>query len=152
MREALGLIDVQLLKRHDLIPSVLRLVEKFMADEKERMKALTGMRVKAEAPYLRDDPESVRRLLEAAGAMQVLFGRLFVVAEKPRTCARATPSSPAQHIFSEVEGHIAAARRFYNPSVTDLNNAIEIFPRRHDRGRGQGPAHALLRGRRRPRR
>ena len=34
----------------------------------------------------------------------------------------------AQQTYNEVEGHISAARRYYNASVARLNNAVEIFP------------------------
>lgn len=128
VREALGLIDVQLLKRHDLIPNVLQLAKKFMAHEKDLMTGLTELRAAAEVPYGKDDPEGVRKHLEAAGAMQGLLGRFFAVAEDYPDLRSSETIVTAQHTYSEVEGHIAAARRFYNSSVTDLNNAVEVFP------------------------
>jgi LemA protein len=128
VREALGLIDVQLLKRHDLIPNVLKLAEKFMSHERDLMTGLTELRTKAEAPYEKDDPDQVKGHLDAAGALQGLFGRFFAVAEEYPDLRSSDTIVTAQHTYSEVEGHIAAARRFYNSAVNDLNNAVEIFP------------------------
>ncbi len=128
VREALGLIDVQLLKRHDLIPNVLKLAEKFMSHENELMTGLTELRVKADAPYEKDDPQQVKGHLDAAGSLQGLFGRFFAVAEEYPNLRSSETILTAQNTYAEVEGHIAAARRFYNSAVNDLNNAVEIFP------------------------
>ena len=54
--------------------------------------------------------------------------RLFAVAENYPELRSAETVTRAQAAFEEVEGNIAAARRFYNSAVTRLNNAVEIFP------------------------
>lgn len=127
-REALSSIDVQLRKRHDLVPNVLKLARKFMSHEKELLDSLTALRSQAQASYRVDVPEDVAKHLAAEGALQSGLGRLFAVAENYPDLRSSETIITAQHTYSEVEGHIAAARRFYNSAVTRLNNAIQIFP------------------------
>lgn len=69
VREALGSVDVQLQKRHDLLPNILKLAKKFMAHEKELMEKPTELRAKVQAPCQPEDPEQVREHLGAAAAM-----------------------------------------------------------------------------------
>jgi LemA protein len=52
----------------------------------------------------------------------------FAVAENYPDLKSQETMVRAQETFEEVEGHISAARRFYNSSATDLKNAVEIFP------------------------
>ena len=127
-REALSSIDVQLRKRHDLIPNVLKLARKFMGHEKELLDSLTELRTQAQAGYRVDVPEDVAKHLAAEGALQTGLARLFAVAENYPELRSSETIVAAQQTYSEVEGHIAAARRFYNSAVTRLNNAIQIFP------------------------
>ena len=54
--------------------------------------------------------------------------QLFAVAENYPELRSSETIQNAQQTYSEVEGHISAARRFYNSAVTDLQNACEIFP------------------------
>lgn len=127
-KEALSSIDVQLRKRHDLLPNVLKLAQKFMSHERELLEQLTALRSKASAPYQPDDPDQVREHLEAERSLQAGIGRLFAVAENYPDLKSHETVVTAQETFTEVEGHISAARRFYNSAVTSLNNAVEIFP------------------------
>jgi LemA protein len=127
-REALSSIDVQLRKRHDLVPNVLKLARKFMSHEKELLDSLTALRSQAQASYRVDVPEDVAKHLAAEGALQTGLARLFAVAENYPELRSSETIITAQQTYSEVEGHIAASRRFYNSAVTRLNNAIQIFP------------------------
>lgn len=57
------------------------------------------------------------------------MGSLFhAVAENYPELRSSDNMARAQDTYEEVEGHIAASRRFYNSSVTALNNSIQIFP------------------------
>jgi LemA protein len=128
VREALGTVDVQLQKRYDLLPNILKLAQKFMTHERELMSSLTDVRARVQAPYRPEDPEEVRQHLDAAVKLQGLMGNLFAVAENYPELKSSENVIEAQQTFSEVEANIAAARRFYNSAVTELNNAIEIWP------------------------
>src|SRR5690606_26896595 len=63
--EALSSIDVQLHKRHDLLPNILKLAERFMAHERDLLTRVTELRQEARRPYDATDSEAVRRHLEA---------------------------------------------------------------------------------------
>jgi LemA protein len=128
VREAMGSIDVQLRKRFDLLPNIVALAAKFMAHEKELLEGLTALRARVGAPYAKDDPAEVAAHLEASRALEGGMLRLFAVAENYPELRSAETVTRAQATFEEVEGNIAAARRFYNSAVTRLNNAVEIFP------------------------
>ena len=127
-REALSTIDVQLRQRHDLIPNVVTLAQKFMTHEKELLEGLVAARTQAQQPYRADDPAAVRQHIEAEQQLSAGLGRLFAVAENYPELRSSETIVTAQQTLNEVEGHIAAARRFYNSAVTELNNAVEIFP------------------------
>lgn len=127
-REALSSIDVQLRKRHDLIPNVLTLARRFMTHERELLDSLTRLRAEAQAGYRPEVPEEVAKHLAAEGALQAGLARLFAVAENYPQLRSSDTIIAAQQAYEEVEGHIAAARRFYNAAVTRLNNAVEVFP------------------------
>ena len=127
-REALSTIDVQLRQRHDLIPNVVTLAQKFMTHERELLESVVAARNQAQQPYRPDDPGAVRQHLEAEAKLTAGLGRLFAVAESYPELRSSDTIVTAQQTLNEVEGHIAAARRFYNSAVTELNNSVEIFP------------------------
>ncbi|MBX3491878.1 MAG: LemA family protein [Parvibaculum sp.] len=128
VREAMGSIDVQLRKRFDLLPNIVALAQKFMTHEKELLEGLTALRAKVAEPYAKDDPAAVAAHLDASRALEAGMMRLFAVAENYPELRSAETITRAQAAFEEVEGNIAAARRFYNSAVTRLNNAVEVFP------------------------
>ncbi|MBX3489628.1 LemA family protein [Parvibaculum sp.] len=128
VREAMGSIDVQLRKRFDLLPNVVALAQKFMTHEKELLEGLTALRAKVAEPYAKEDPAAVATHLDASRALETGMMRLFAVAENYPELRSAETITRAQAAFEEVEGNIAAARRFYNSAVTRLNNAVEVFP------------------------
>jgi LemA protein len=127
-REALSSIDVQLRKRHELLPNELKLAQKFMTHERGLLEQLTELRSRALADYRADDPNQVGEHLAAERELQSGMIKLFAVAENYPELRSSETVLTAQETFTEVEGHISAARRFYNSAVTDLNNAVQIFP------------------------
>ena len=127
-REALSSIDVQLRKRHDLLPNVIKLAGRFMEHEKELLEEIVRLRGQAMQGYRADVPEEVKAHLDVESALQAAAGRLMVAVEQYPELRSVETMTEAQQTFTEVEGHISAARRFYNAAVTDLNNAVEIFP------------------------
>lgn len=127
--EALGSIDVQLRKRHDLIPNILKMVQKYMDQEESVLTRITALRAQVTSDYDKTDPQQVQGHLQAEGELKQAMGSLFsAVAENYPELRSSENMQSAQETFTEVEGHIAAARRFYNSSVTDLNNSVQIFP------------------------
>ena len=126
--EALSSIDVQLRKRFDLLPNVLKIASRFMEHEKELLNQLTAQRAAAMKEYQPTDPNQVKDHLQAAGALGGSMMRLFAVAENYPDLKSDATMVNAQDTASEVEANIAAARRFYNAAVTSLNNSVQIFP------------------------
>ncbi|PCI47775.1 MAG: LemA family protein [Alphaproteobacteria bacterium] len=126
--EALSSIDVQLKKRHDLLPNILKIAKKFMDHEKEVLAKVTEMRSLAGKSYDRGNVDEVSGHLKAESGLQSAMMQFFAVAENYPDLKANQNMIRAQETFEEVEGHISAARRFYNSSVTSLNNAVQIFP------------------------
>lgn len=126
--EALSSIDVQLRKRHDLLPNILKLAERFMAHERDLLTRVTELRQEARRPYDATASEAVRRHLEAERGLEAGLRQLFALAENYPELRSSQTVIEAQQAFARLEGHVAAARRFYNSAVADLNNAVQIFP------------------------
>ena len=126
VKEAFASIDVQLKKRYDLIPNILTIANKFMEHERGLLENITALR--AQALKLDSSLGSIEGKLKLDGEIQRQMGQLMVNMENyPQIKADQTMIQSMQ-TYNEVEEHIAAARRFYNAAVLDLNNATELFP------------------------
>ena len=125
-KEAMSGIDVQLRKRYDLIPNILAIAEKFMEHEKGLMTEITQLRTQAAS--LRSDIDTIGKKIELDNAITSKLGQLFVSVENYPQLKSDQTMLQTMQTYSEVEEHIAAARRFYNSAVKDLNNSVEIFP------------------------
>jgi LemA protein len=121
-RNAWSDIDVQLKRRHDLIPSVVAVVKGHAAYERETLEALTAARSRAlqatgpAAKFREEDP--------LGGAL----GRIFAVAEAYPELKAVTSFAELQRTLTDVEDHLQNARRYYNAVVRDFNIAIAEFP------------------------
>ena len=124
--EAFSGISVQLKKRYDLIPNILAIAAKFMEHEKSLMEEVTKLRTQAVA--LPNNFDNIGKKLELDTQIKNKMGQIMVAVENyPQLKSDQTMIS-AMQTYNEVEEHIAAARRFYNAAVLELNNAVEIFP------------------------
>ena len=126
--EALSSIDVQLKMRSDLIPNILTIAKKYMEHERTLIEDVTALRVKADTPYDKTDPSAVGEHFSTVGQLASQMGKLQVSMEAYPTLKADQTMIEAQRSYNEVEARIAAARRGYNASVTELNNAVQIFP------------------------
>ena len=124
---ALASIDVQLKKRRDLIPNVLVLAKETMTREVELIERVTELRASAEAAAT-GEAGAVEEHLQAERALDGGMRQIFAVAEGYPEPRFVEAMKSAQASYEEVEGHIAAARRFYNSSVEELKNVVEIWP------------------------
>lgn len=125
VRESFSGIDVQLRKRHDLIPNILTIAQKFMGHERGLMDEITRLRTQAIAF---DGRKDIGTKFDVEAQLQKALGQLMVNVENyPQLKSDATMLQ-AQVTYNEVEEHIAASRRFYNSAVTALLNARQIFP------------------------
>ncbi|MDG1998607.1 MAG: LemA family protein [Amylibacter sp.] len=126
--EALAGIDVQLKNRNNLLPNILTIAKKFMEHEKELLSSVTELRTRSNAEYDSGDAQAVKQHMELASALGSEMGKLMVSVEAYPELKSNQTMQQAQLSYNEIETKIAAARRFYNSAVGQLNNSIEIFP------------------------
>ena len=126
--EALAGIDVQLKNRSNLIPNILQIAKKFMEHEKELISNVTELRTKTDKDYDSNDAAAVKEHMQSASALGAQMGQLMISVEAYPDLKSDQTMQQAQLSYNEVETKIAAARRFYNSAVGQLNNSIEIFP------------------------
>ena len=115
-------IDVQLKRRHDLIPSVVAVVKGHAGYERETLAALVDARNRAIAAH---GPAAQFKEEDPLGGT---LGRIFAVAEAYPDLQAAASFTGLQRTLSDVEDHLQNARRYYNAVVRDFNTAIAQFP------------------------
>lgn len=126
--EALSGVDVQIKQRSNLIPNILKIAQKFMEHERSLMEEITALRSKVAADYDKADKQAITSHLQDIDALSAKMGQLMISVEAYPDLKSDQTMLQAQQTYNEVEAKIAASRRFYNSSVTALNNAIQIFP------------------------
>ena len=126
VKEAFASIDVQLKKRYDLMPNILMMANKFMEHERSLIEDVTKLRT--EALNTKSDFGTIQNKIKLESEIQSKMGQIMVSMENYPQLKSNETMVQAMQTFSEVEEHIAAARRFYNAAILDLNNAIEIYP------------------------
>lgn len=120
---AFASVDALLKKRYDLIPNLVATVKQYMTHEAGVLTDITNLRARALAGGVPAD-ETVK-LNQQLG--QALRGIMVAVENYPQL--RASENfQQLQQSLNEVEEQISAARRAFNAAVTDLNNAVEMFP------------------------
>ena len=124
--EAFSSIDVQLKKRYDLIPNILKIAKKFMEHEKGLFEEVTKLRTQALA--LADNNKNFGEKIQLDSQIKDLMRQIMVSVENYPELKSDQTMTTAMQTYNEVEEHIAAARRFYNSAVLEYNNAVEIFP------------------------
>jgi len=120
--EAWSDIDVQLKRRHDLIPNLIETVKGYAAHEKQAFESVTNARAKAISA------QGIGEKAKAEDALSGTLKTLFAVAEAYPELKANTNFLSLQTELSDTENKIQAARRFYNGNVRDLNIRIESFP------------------------
>jgi LemA protein len=120
--EAWSGIDVQLKRRHDLIPNLVESVKGYAAHESGVFEAVTQAR--AAAMGAQGPAETAR----AEGALSSALGRLFAVAEAYPQLRATENFQQLQAELTNTEDQIAGARRIYNGNVQAYNTRIQTFP------------------------
>lgn len=126
--EALSGIDVQLSQRHELIPNILAIAKRYLAHEQALLADIARLRTTGQERLGSTDPKAIAEKFAAENQLTAGLGRLFAVAEGYPDLKSDDLMVRAQATYQEVETNVAAARRFYNASVTGLRNACQIFP------------------------
>lgn len=126
--EALSGVDVQIKKRANTIPNILKIASKYLNYEKDLMTEITSLRSKATKGYNKKNTTEVKEHLAVAETLSGKMGQLMIAVENYPDLKADGTMMAAINSYNEVEEQIAAARRFYNASVTELNNSAQIFP------------------------
>jgi LemA protein len=130
---AFAQIDVQLKRRHDLIPNLVETARKYVQHERETLEAVIAARntARSAADAARARPSDGDRITALAGAESALggvLGRLMAVVEAyPELKADATLRELSEEL-AHTENRVAFARQAFNDAVLDYNNAAQQAP------------------------
>jgi len=122
VREAWSGIDVQLKRRHNLIPNVIETVKGYMGHEQGTLDSLTRLRTGT------DDGESVSKIAQQESNISRAIGSVLAVAEGYPDLKANAGFIDLQQKLHETEEQVQLARRYYNGTVRDWNVLVESFP------------------------
>lgn len=122
VREAFSGIDVQLKRRHDLIPNLVASV-RGVADHERRVLDEV-MQLRSQAMHAQTPPDRQSNEAALSGAI----GSLLVIAEAYPQLISDQHYAELMTRLSEVEDDLQSARRYYNGTVRELNTRVESFP------------------------
>src|SRR3954453_19510827 len=123
VQESWRQIDVELHRRHDLIPNLVETVKGYAAHERETLKAVTNARAAAAAPGATPGQQA-----QQENVLTAALGRLFAVAEAYPDLKANQNFLQLQRDLTDTEDRVAASRRFYNANVRALNTKVETVP------------------------
>ena len=118
-------IGVQLTRRHDLIPNLIETVKGYAAHEKSTFESVTQARANAIGAQQAGPAQQAQAENVLSGALK----SLFAVAESYPDLKANQNFLQLQEELTSTEDRIAYARQFYNDSVLNYNNKIQVFPR-----------------------
>jgi len=132
-KNAFAQIDVQLTRRHDLIPNLVEVAKGYMKHEREALEAVVAARsgaVNAQSAAAANpgDPAAMQQLGGAENMLTQTLGRLFALSEAyPDLKANQNMMQLSEELTS-TENRVAFARQHFNDAVMDYNNRRETFP------------------------
>ena len=115
-------IDVQLRRRHDLIPNLVEAVKGYMKHERETLEKVIEARNRAQAV------SGVEEKSRVEGELSGLLHRLFALMENYPELKANQNVLELQEELTSTENRIAFARQFYNDMVMQYNTRQEVFP------------------------
>ncbi len=133
VRNGFAQIDVQLTRRHDLIPNLVEAVKGYIKHERETLEAVVQARNSAVSSLdaAKADPanaEAIKKLGASEGALGSALGRLFALAEAYPDLKANQNMMQFQEELASTENKVAFARQAFNDAVLGYNNTAENFP------------------------
>ncbi len=123
VQEAWRQIDVELKRRHDLIPNLVETVKGYAAHEKGTLEGVMQARSAAMS-----GGQSPAAAAQSEGMLSQALGRLFAVAEAYPDLKANSSFLALQQELTSTEDRIASGRRYYNANVRELNTKVETVP------------------------
>ena len=132
-RNAFAQIDVQLKRRHDLIPNLVETAKAFLAHERETLEAVIAARNSAEGARTQaaknpGDAAAMKGLASAEAGLSGVLGRLFALAEAYPDLKSDKTMMQLSEELSSTENKISFARQAYNDAVMRYNDKCEMVP------------------------
>ncbi len=124
VKNAWAQIDVQLKRRHNLIPNLIETVKGYMKHERETLLAVTNARNLAQ----KATGSGVGAQSKAESALSGALARLLVVVERYPDLKANQNFLSLQEELTSTENKISFSRQFYNDSVLRYNNKTQMFP------------------------
>jgi LemA protein len=133
VRNSFAQIDVQLTRRHDLIPNLVEAVKGYMKHERETLEAVVSARNTAVSSLntAKADPsnaKAIENLGASEGALGAALGRLFALAEAYPDLKANQNMLQFQEELTTTENKVAFSRQAFNDTVLSYNNTVENFP------------------------
>lgn len=133
VKNAFAQIDVQLTRRHDLIPNLVEAVKGYMKHERETLEAVvearnaavSGLKAAAADP---SNAEAIKALAAAETTLTGTLGKLFALAEAYPDLKASQNMMQFQEELASTENKVAFSRQAFNDAVLNYNNAVESFP------------------------
>ncbi len=132
-KNAFAQIDVQLTRRHDLIPNLVEIAKGYMAHERDTLEAVINARNSAvsglkDAAANPGDPQAMQKLAGAENQLTQSLGRLFALSESYPDLKANQNMMQLSEELTTTENKVAFARQAYNDAVMEYNNKREVFP------------------------
>jgi LemA protein len=133
VKNAFAQIDVQLTRRHDLIPNLVEAVKGYMKHERGTLEAVITARNAASSKLdaAKADPSNARAIKElgaSEGALAGALGRLFALAEAYPDLKANQNMLQLQEELASTENKVAFSRQAFNDAVLQYNNSAQNFP------------------------
>ena len=122
LRESWSGIDVEMKRRYDLIPNLVRTVQGYAAHEQETLRAVIAARNRAAASTGSATSQAVDE-----STLMIEVRRLFALAERYPELKADTHFLALQRELANTEDRIAATRRFFNANVREMNQLVRTF-------------------------
>ncbi len=132
-KNAFSQIDVQLKRRHDLIPNLVEVAKGYMGHERETLEAVVNARNQAVSAGQRaasspGDPAAMQSLNSAEAQLTGTLGRLFALSEAYPDLKANQNMLSLQEELTSTENKVSFARQAFNDAVTAYNTQRETFP------------------------